>query len=442
MVRGGFALLPMRASFLLVLLALAVSAFAEPVSLAPLVDRPDLWATKAEDFLNLPEAKGFVWNSQARDSARAAAHQGSMLTLFGLPVLEAIARFDGGKLVQFQATIYDRGDAGSITKEQYDQVVQATAVALNQHTKVKPIARGKDASNAVHADGVIWQTPTARYLLEYSETREVKVRNIPYRAEFVRLQISPPERTVSLLASAANATRARFTGPMHVKRDLASGDVVIPDVPMVDQGQKGYCVVAATERVMRYYGVSVDANELAEVANSSASRGTSMNEMLEALKRLSARLKVRIRPIEQMDVRQILELMKNYNRVARHEQVAPIPEQGQMLDLTGIMLSMKREVLEEARTKNKADLSRFEREVASNVENGTPLLWTVMLGIVPEKGIAPGDGGGHMRLIIGYNTPKDEILYTDTWGAGHELKRMPAADAWTISTGLTVIEPL
>jgi hypothetical protein len=47
-----------------------------------------------------------------------------------------------------------------------------------------------------------------------------------------------------------------------------------------------------------------------------------------------------------------------------------------------------------------------------------------------------------MRLIIGYNTKTQEVLYTDSWGAGHELKRMAAADAWTITTGLTSVEPL
>jgi hypothetical protein len=47
-----------------------------------------------------------------------------------------------------------------------------------------------------------------------------------------------------------------------------------------------------------------------------------------------------------------------------------------------------------------------------------------------------------MRLIIGYNTKTQEILYTDSWGEGHELKHMKADDAWTITSTLTVIEPM
>ena len=47
-----------------------------------------------------------------------------------------------------------------------------------------------------------------------------------------------------------------------------------------------------------------------------------------------------------------------------------------------------------------------------------------------------------MRLIIGYNTKTNELLFSDSWGAGHEKKRMPLDDAWSITTGLVTIEPL
>jgi len=68
--------------------------------------------------------------------------------------------------------------------------------------------------------------------------------------------------------------------------------VVIKDVPMVDQGEKGYCVVAACERLFRYYGIKTDANELAQLANSSAMYGTSLQAMMESLKKLTAQREV------------------------------------------------------------------------------------------------------------------------------------------------------
>jgi hypothetical protein len=50
-------------------------------------------------------------------------------------------------------------------------------------------------------------------------------------------------------------------------------------------------------------------------------------------------------------------------------------------------------------------------------------------------------GGGHMRLIIGTNTKTGDLLFTDSWGAGHELKRMKMADAYKASMAVWVIEP-
>ena len=97
--------------------------------------------------------------------------------------------------------------------------------------------------------------------------------------------------------------------------------------------------------------------------------------------------------------------------------------------------------LKAARTHNKAVVDRFLQVVQDHIDQGIPVLWSVMLGIVPEAR-APKVISGHMRLIIGYDVGTGEILYSDSWGPGHELKRMAAADAWTITTSLNTIEPL
>ena len=95
---------------------------------------------------------------------------------------------------------------------------------------------------------------------------------------------------------------------------------------MVDQGAKGYCVVASTERVMRYYGADVDANELAQMAKSDAEAGTSYGAMIAALKKVAGRLKVRVREVEKLDAKDVLGLIRDYNRVAKKEGASAIPE--------------------------------------------------------------------------------------------------------------------
>jgi hypothetical protein len=64
----------------------------------------------------------------------------------------------------------------------------------------------------------------------------------------------------------------------------------------------------------------------------------------------------------------------------------------------------------------------------------------VDLGIVPEEGL-PQKSGGHLRLIIGYNTAKGELLYTDSWGPGHDLKRMSLEDAWLMNSFSLLLTP-
>jgi hypothetical protein len=414
--------------------ACAQSAFDSTLAL------PQLWSLNQDEFQKSTPGLPFEWTSNVRDSARAASRKG--MTLFGRPIYEVVARFEGNKLGVVSVNFYARGDAGDLTEPAFEKLRTETIDAISKATGQKPVERGKDLTSAVKAEGMTWTTAKSQYLLEYSYTREVKTRNIPFRAEFVRLEVRPVAQKQGLIAtSLSSGKKEKFSGPAHVKKDAATGDVWLGDVPMVDQGRKGYCVVASTERVMRYYGNDVDANELAQVANSDAAGGTSSVAMRAALKKLAARLKVRVREHESIDVKEILDMIKDYNRNAKRAGEAELPDPGHMIDVGMIYGAMKGPVLKEARTKNKSDLSRFQRDVQTHIDVGVPLLWSVQLGLLQEPGL-PQAGGGHMRLIIGYNAKTQEILYSDSWGAGHELKRMKADDAWTITTQLVTIEPI
>ena len=57
------------------------------------------------------------------------------------------------------------------------------------------------------------------------------------------------------------------------------------------------------------------------------------------------------------------------------------------------------------------------------------------------KAEIPQAKGGHMRLIIGYNNKTNEIIYSDSWGAKHAMKRMPSDNAFPMTTGLYFMEP-
>ena len=94
-----------------------------------------------------------------------------------------------------------------------------------------------------------------------------------------------------------------------------------------------------------------------------------------------------------------------------------------------------------ARGAQASKYKKFKKDVREQIDKGIPLFWSVKLGIASEPEI-PQANGYHMRLIIGYNDKKGEIIYTDSWGAGHEFKKMRDDWAWTITKSLFYMKPL
>jgi hypothetical protein len=411
---------------------------AEEVTLDKLLDPATLFAHTKASFMKEAEPLGFEWTSSAQEAARSARAKSKFVNK---AVYETIVRFDGDKPTGAMTLFYGRGDTGDITEAQYKALVESSITAMDALTGKKFTPRGKDAKSAVKADGVTWAPEKGFYTLEYSATKENKTKAIQFRAEFIRLEIAPPAGKKNLLetALANTSTAKRFDPRTQVKKE-SNGDVLIPTVPMVDQGQKGYCAVATTERVMRYYGVDTDANEIAQIANSDAGRGTSSHEMIEGLKKIQGRLKIRVRPEIESDYREFVKLVEDYNRAAKRAKAKEVADPKKFLVSWSAYGEMDGKVLKEVKLKDSAGYSKFLRVVSSNIDQGVPLTWSVQLGIFPEPNIPQG-AGGHMRLIIGYNSKTQELIFSDSWGAGHEAKRMPAADAWSITTGLTRIEP-
>ena len=85
---------------------------------------------------------------------------------------------------------------------------------------------------------------------------------------------------------------------------------------------------------------------------------------------------------------------------------------------------------------------QFEKLIRSSIDDGVPLLWALELGIYPEEpSIVVQQGGGHMRMITGYNPEDQSVIFSDSWGAGHEMKRMRADHAYQVTLGLFTMTP-
>ena len=168
----------------------------------------------------------------------------------------------------------------------------------------------------------------------------------------------------------------------------------------------------------------VDQHALAAICKSSGEEGTTIEDMSKALASISSKFHVGVSSWRWLNRKSI---EKEYIKQAQKKNV-PLG----MLD--------SRVLLEVIKSKP-ALLRKGLKDIRKYIDNGIPVVWGVMLGLYPEQGL-PQSMGGHMRLIIGYNEARQMIIYTDSWGAGHELKAMPLAQACAISEVLYVLRPL
>jgi hypothetical protein len=177
------------------------------------------------------------------------------------------------------------------------------------------------------------------------------------------------------------------------------------------------------------------------MADTATQGGTTSQGMASALQRMTNELRLQLTTHMLFNIAEFQKLITDYNRTAKSARKTEIvlPHHG-TINVADIYADMDSALLKQARLRRDAKMTSFKATITKYVNAGCPLVWTLMVGKVPEKP-ALTETGGHMRLIIGFNERQNEIIYSDTWGPGHERKRMPLADAWTITFDLFTIEP-
>lgn len=408
-------------------------------SLDEIVGDERFWMLTPDQFMGRYEALGFRWNSAAKNSARVSGTRDG-LNVKGQPVGETIVTFAEGKPSQIQVSIHNRGDDGEISEEEYEKTLNAWKQNVSAISGASPEDRGRDNQSAVRADGWMWNTGEVAYLLEYSFQKEVRTRDIPFRSEFIRLRVAPFVQKGFMEEKLSGPTERVKRGDLPSNVVRKDGDVFIQGIPMVDQGQKGYCVVATASRVFQYYDIAVDQHEMAQIADSSAEEGTSSAGMIEALEEISGRFKVRIKTHDAMEYDDMIELAEDYNKAAERADKPTLPI-GSNVNLWYHFDQFDPEVLKATRLRSAAGIKRFQKEIERTIDAGIPLLWTVTVGIFEEPKRISQSRGGHMRMIIGYNTNTNEIIFTDSWGAGHEFKRWGIEEAYCSTKGIYSIQP-
>ncbi len=431
---------------------------AKEVAVDALFEPGKLWTLTDATLEAAWKDKGFKWNSEkVKDRGiirRANWGFGQMkLTAFkGTRNLEEVVfRLKGGKLAEVSIAIWNKGDSKNpdISEKDFDAIVDGWSEDLNHCVAPRFQDRGRDTASAARAERRMWISKETLAQLEFSGGKE-KIRD-PYsgrerngknfQGEFIRLRLLPkPDSMVALNTSTGGSVKVRRSDLVEKVVREPSGDVYIPKIPMVDQGDKGYCAVATAARLLNYYGVRADQHDIAKICGTEAGGGgTNPDEMEDAMRKISGKYKTRFQTELDLNYtsRKFKSFMRKYNRSAKKLGKKVLDTDNFIYFMDGL----DSEVLREVNGKGFV-FDKFMKIIRENIDKGVPIMWALQLGKYPENGEeARQSGGGHMRLIIGYNNAKNEIVFSDSWGAGHENKRMAAPDASAATMGLYLLQP-
>lgn len=317
-----------------------------------------------------------------------------------VPIDEAILDFSDGKLEGVTFSIFNRGDSGSIAPSEFEKRKSLLSDYLTKQLEKKPKVRSGNLKRGVMTTGNKWDTKLGKAVI---------VHNVeaPKQTEFLRMRVAP--KSTEGIYEAALEDRSYAT----VRKSKLSKNVVedkdnvhIANIPMVDQGAKGYCVVASAQRLFEYYGIACDMHQLAQLAKSDPEKGTSsliINQELGAIDYL-------------FQTRFTCLAIKHENKF--------------------------HELKDDKFVGDEVSKHSLHKTIQSHIDKGIPLLWSLELGVKPETpNLNPQTAGGHMRIITGYNKKDNKIIFSDSWGKGHHFKTMDADDFNVVTKGLFSLTP-
>jgi hypothetical protein len=167
-----------------------------------------------------------------------------------------------------------------------------------------------------------------------------------------------------------------------------NGDVIIGDLPMVDQGPKGYCAPATVERVMRHLGLAADMYVLANAGGTSLGGGTSMRALFEGVGRY---------------IRRKGRSFDQWSGEMKMKEIAKYVDKGVPV-IWALFSTDAFNALANQRTKERADTQDWAAWKAK------------VAGAAATSELVPEEDHSHVVLVIGYNKETNEIAFSDSWG--------------------------
>jgi hypothetical protein len=376
---------------------------------------------EVRDAQEIAKALDLRPESKTKHSASWRLYAGEEYRLFGArPYSVALYADSDGHPTSLSAVFANKGDFGSAAGSGEDHFEGSSEAT------VKSLADAMDKDEAAINEAItsaLGEGETQRFG-EGKSRRKVKRWDWNGHSlllsneenEYVSLSIVP-------IGLADSGGKTDKVGDSDLKGRLTAdvvreenGDVYLGQVPMVNQGPKGYCVPATFERAMRTMGMDADMYLLAMVGETAIGGGTSVIRLLENVRSQVYR-KGRRPKDEQVKTLRIRDIQKYIDE--------GIPVMWTMRSLEDY------NQIANKNTKLRKEVTDWSAWGATIAEESEPIIK------IPRV-----EANHHICMIVGYNEATEELAVSDSWGASYERRWVPLGIAdWVSQGGLFMILP-
>ena len=374
------------------------------------------------------ENKKVIWVKTDKSVMRYAkgANLGYDLTFAGNKVVEATFSFNSSmKLKELNLSMYNRGDCGSWDAKKFKKLVGELKDALTRYSHDKSPSTSRSSLDNAQINEWIWKANGTDATLRWSGKSDDNL-------EYITVVFAPHKSGgAKTLAKELKTTTDLKDLPKRVQQEKDGTRWL--DVPMVDQGGKGYCMAATFARILKYYRSNVDQHVIAQLLDTDPTKGTNNRSGIEAMIASRNKFDVNVKEIftdKDLDsMGGTMSYVSLYNKLAKKAKKPTISESDlnakQEWPFKVFYEMADNKLFIEARNMKGYNTDKLMKTVKSYIDRGIPLMW-----FVP----------GHARLINGYRG-NNTIIYSDSWGAGHERKEMKAKEAVALTYSIYSVTP-
>jgi len=380
----------------------------------PLWTQTPLWQ---EDAPAVAQRLGWPEESRTSQVSSYRLYPGREARVLGCRPFSLALYGKAGKPEQISMVFANKGDANGLVDPKLLEStrpadkVRATRAIGEFKTEIR-----KEAASIDKSLTALLGPPKADRFGQGRTTRE-NARRWDWNGHAILL-VSPRDEYVALRilpVAVADGEAHEHVSDTDIRDMLASrvehrenGDVIIRDIPMVDQGPKGYCVPATWERALRYLGIPADMYVLAMAGGTEIGGGTNVGEIVAGVGEM-VRLYGR-RVVRENGALKIRNIAKYIDRGL------PVMWSLGVVDDLNIEL-IKRERLRKNTTDWKAWVESLKpsRRAAAQLDRERKQ--------------------GHVCMIIGYNEKTGELAISDSWGKEFEERWITEEEAAAISQG-------